>query len=87
MTDIEILIKFKQAEQAKIVVDVETGHCDFSGDCTTCPAAAACDHLAQICDSSVDWPTEYMKFRERLTKHNTSTRLSTLQRHYPEYFL
>ena len=92
MTDIELLIAFKRAEVADII-DIETGDCSFSEGCDSCPASLACEHVSKIVDKNIllgvttNWSIEYANLITSLTKHNTNTRLSTLQRHYPEYFI
>ncbi len=83
MSDIELLIAFKRAEAIDII-NLTYGVCEFSDECGNCPADRACEHLASYPEP---WPEVYANFRDRLTKPNINTRLSTLQRHYPEYFL
>ena len=77
MSDIEILILYKQAE-ATDHFNIHTGDC--SGDCSECPASCACLYLT----ADIGWFTAWPNFKSRI---NVRTPLSTLRRKYPEYFI
>lgn len=77
MSDIELLILFKQAEAADHF-NTRTGDC--SGDCSECPASYACLYLT----ADIGWFTSWPNFKSSI---NIRTPLSTLRRKYPEYFI
>lgn len=77
MSDIEILILYKQAEAADHF-NIRTGDC--SGDCSECPASCACTYLT----TNALWTVAWHHFKSRI---NIRTPLSTLRRKYPEYFI
>ena len=77
MSDIEILLLYRRAV-ASGDFTLRTGDC--SGRCPSCPASRACSYLTTDTPWSVAWPN----FTFRINIH---TRLSTLRRKYPEYFI
>lgn len=77
MSDIELLILYKQAEAADHF-NIRTGDC--YGDCSECPASRACTYLT----TNASWATAWSNFTSRI---NIRTPLSTLRRKYPEYFI
>ena len=77
MSDIELLILYKQAEAADHF-NIRTGDC--SSDCSECPAARACTYLTTNASWAIAWPN----FTSRV---NIRTPLCTLRRKYPEYFI
>lgn len=77
MSDIEILILYKQAEAADYF-DLRTGDCP--GDCDACPAGSACTYLT----TNASWDIAWSNFTSRI---DIRTPLSTLRQKYPEYFI
>lgn len=77
MSDIELLILYKQAEAADHF-NIRTSYC--SGDCSECPASYACTYLT----TNDSWAIAWSNFKSRIDVH---TPLSTLRRKYPEYFI
>ena len=70
MSDIEILILYKQAEAANHF-NIRTGDC--SGDCSECPASCACIYLT----TNTSWSVAWLNFTSRI---NVRTHLSTLRK-------
>lgn len=77
MSDIEILILYKHAV-ASGDFNLRTGDC--SSNCSSCPAPRACMYLT----TDTSWSIAWLNFTSRI---NVRTRLPTLRRQYPEYFL
>ena len=84
MTDLEILIKFRQAEAAGNIIKMteSTHECTING-CDGCFARSACQAIVHMGTSVNTFETNYRDWAKRTVLHG----LPYLQQHYPELLI
>lgn len=82
MTDLEILIKFRQSEVNGYVTKLSKFTHECTSHCRTCLAQQACSAITRS-GANQDFDDNYRRWASRTTFH----KLPYLQQHYPEYFL
>lgn len=84
MTDLEILIKFRQAEAAgNITKMTESTHECTNNGCDGCFARSACQAIVHMSTSVNTFETSYRDWAKRTTFYD----LPYLQQYYPELLI
>ena len=84
MSDLEILIKFRQAEADGSIIKMTTfTHECVNNGCDGCFASSACQAIVHMNTAVNTFETNYRNWAKRTTFHD----LPYLQQHYPEYFI
>ena len=84
MTDLEILIKFRQAEAAGTIHKLtEYTHECLNNGCDGCFARSACQAIVRMGTAVNTFETNYRNWAKRTTFYD----LPYLQQHYPELLI
>ena len=84
MTDLEILIKFRQAEAARHIIKMtKSTHECLNNGCDSCFARYACRAVIHMSTTVNNFETNYRNWAKRTTFYD----LPYLQQHYPELLI